>query len=283
MYAAPNPPFGAAISYYVKQDIPRDRTAGLTIVDSTGAVVRELEASKKAGIHRVVWDLRLPPPYTVPRPQGAAGGDEGGGGFFGGTPRGPFVLPGQYKARLRVGDAAPQEMSITVKADPLIQLSEADYKTLYSARVSASRLQTRVQAAVRSADQLKTQIEEAKGAIQAASAPASLTAEANAIEKEIDAIIAKVRGSGGRGGGGGGDDEGPRQPSIQQRANGIANEIGGVTSLPTISQHDTLAMTATELDGELERLNRLITTRVPAFNASLDEAKVPWSIGRPIK
>ena len=42
-------------------------------------------------------------------------------------------------------------------------------------------------------------------------------------------------------------------------------------------------MAATELDGELERLNRLIMTRVPAFNASLDEAKVPWSIGRPIK
>jgi photosystem II stability/assembly factor-like uncharacterized protein len=280
LYAAPNPPFGAVISYYVKQDIPRDRATTLAIVDAAGGVVRELEAGRKAGIHRVVWDLRLPPPYTVQRPQGAAGGDEGGGGFFGGTPRGPFVLPGQYKARLKVGDATPQETTITVKADPLIQLSDADYKTLYDARVGASRLQTRVQAAVRTADQLKAQVEEAKRAIQAASAPAALTAEANAIEKEIDAIIAKVRGSGGRGGG---DDDAPRQPSIQQRANGVANEIGGVTSLPTASQHDTLAMAGTELDMQLEALNRLITTRVPAFNASLDQAKVPWSIGRPIK
>ncbi len=282
LYAAPNPPFGAVISYYVKQDIPRDRAAALTIVDGAGNVVRELDASRKAGVHRVVWDLRLPPPYTVPRPQGGAAADDAGGGFFGGPPRGPFVLPGQYKARLKVGDAAPQEASVTVMADPLIQLSDADYKALYSARVDASRLQARVQAAVRSADQLKTQIDEAKRAIHAASAPAALTAEADAIEKDIDAIIAKVRGSGGRGGGGG-DEEGPRQPSIQQRANGIANEIGGVTSLPTLSQHDTLAMAATDLDMQLERLNQLITTRVPAFNTSLDDAKVPWSIGRPIK
>ena len=97
LYAAPNPPFGAVISYYVKQDIPRDRIAALTIVDATGAVVRELEANKKAGIHRVVWDLRLPAPYTVPRPQGGAAGDDAGGGFFGGPPRGPFVLPGNTK------------------------------------------------------------------------------------------------------------------------------------------------------------------------------------------
>ena len=281
LYAAPNPPSGAVISYYVKQDIPRDRAATLTIVDAGGAVVRELEANKKAGLHRTVWDLRLPPPYTVARPQGG-GGDEGGGGFFGGTPRGPVVLPGQYKARLKVGDAAPQEAAIVVKADPLVQLSEADYKTLHEARVNASRLQGRVQAAVRTADQLKTQIDEAKRAIESASAPAALSTEANAIGKEIDDIIAKVRGAGGRGGGGG-DENGPRQPSIQQRVNGIANEIGNVTSLPTAYQHDALGIAATELDGQLERLNRLVTARVPAFNTSLDEAKVPWSIGRPIK
>jgi photosystem II stability/assembly factor-like uncharacterized protein len=281
LYAAPNPPVGAVISYYLKQDIPRDRTATITVVDAAGGVVRELDAAKKAGIHRAVWDLRLPPPYTVPRPPGSAAGEEPGGGFFGGTPRGPFVLPGPYKARLKIGDAAPQEVAITVKADPLVQLSEADAKALYNARLSASRLQARVQAAVRTADQFKTQIDEAKRAIQSASAPDALTVEANAIGKEIDDIITKVRGAGGRGGGG--DAEGPRQPSIQQRVNGIATEIGSVTSLPTMAQHETIDMAATELDAALERLNRLITTRVPAFNRSLDEAKVPWSIGRPIK
>jgi hypothetical protein len=109
-----------------------------------------------------------------------------------------------------------------------------------------------------------------------------LTTEANAVGREVDDIIAKVRGAGGRGFGGG-DDESPRQPSIQQRVNGIAGEIGGVTSLPTEYQRDTLAMAATELDAQLERLNQLVTSRVPAFNKSLDDAKVPWSIGRPIK
>jgi photosystem II stability/assembly factor-like uncharacterized protein len=286
LFAAPNPPNGAIISYYLKQDLPRDREAKLTIVDASGATVRELDVNKKSGLHRLVWDLRLPPPYTPPPGTGRGGqggGGDDGGGFFG-TPRGPFVLPGQYKARLKVGDAAAQEMAVVVKPDPLVPLSDADYKGLHEARVNASRLQARVQAAARSADQLKAEIDEAKRAIESASAPAALSTEATAIGREIDDIIAKVRGAGGRGfGGGGGDDAPPRQPSIQQRVNGTANEIGGVTSLPTEIQRTTLAAAATELDVQLERLNRLITTRVPAFNKSLDEANVPWSIGRVVK
>jgi photosystem II stability/assembly factor-like uncharacterized protein len=292
LFAAPNPAAGATVSYYLKQDLPRDRDAKLTIVDPSGAVVRELDVSKKAGLHRVVWDLRLAPPYVVVRPAGAPA-DDTAGFFGGGNVRGPYALPGAYKARLNVAgttgsaQASVLEVPLVVKADPLVQLSDTDYRTLFQARVSASHLQARVQAAVRSADQLKAQIDEAKKAIASASAPAALTKDADAIGKDLDDIIAKVRGSGrgfGGGGGGGGDDEAPpRTPSIQQRVNGVANEIGGVTSLPTAQQRDTLAIAGTDLDIQLERVNALITTLVPAFNKALDEAKVPWSIGRPVK
>ncbi len=280
LYAAPNPPSGAMIAYYIKQDVPRDRDAKVTIVDQSGTVVRELDVNKKAGLHRLVWDLRLAAPYTLPQQTGARGGaDQEGGGGFGNAPRGPFVLPGEYTARFTGAGNAPIEVPIVVKADPLVQLSAADYKSLYDARVQASRLQARVQAAVRTAEQIKLQIDEAKRAIASAAAPSALTTEANALGRDVDDIINKVRGAGGRGfggGGGGGDDQTPRQPSIQQRVNGIAGEIGGVTSLPTEYQRDALAMAATELDGQLERINQLMTTRVPAFNKALDDAKVPW-------
>jgi photosystem II stability/assembly factor-like uncharacterized protein len=276
LFAAPNPAFGATISYYLKQDVPADRDARLTIVDASGAAVRELDASKKAGLHRVVWELRLPPPYIATRP---APGAPAEGGFPGSIVHGPFVLPAAYTARLTIG-ATVQEVPLTVKADPLVALSDADARTLFDARVSASRVQTRVQAAVRSAEQLKAQIDEARKAIASASAPAALVADADAIGREIDDVIAKVRG-GPRGGGG---DEGtPRPPSIQQRVNGVAGEIGNVTSLPTMQQRDTLAMAATELDVQIERLNTLFGKRVPAFNTALDEAHVPWSIGRPVR
>lgn len=269
-FAAPNPPFGATITYYTNKELPRD--AKLSIVDGSGAVVRDLDVDRKAGLHRVTWDLRMPPPYTVERRPGE---EEGGGGPPVQQIRGPFVLPGEYKARL-----GQQETTIVVKADPLVPLSQADYKTLYHARVAASTLQARVQAAVRTAEQLKAQIDEANKAIASAAAPAALTKESEAIGKEIDDILTKLRAPRGSVGE---DDQSGRAAPLQRRVNTVANEIGGVTSLPTASQRDTLAAAGTELDVELERLNALMATRVPAFNTALDEAKVPWSIGRLVR
>ena len=94
-YTAPNPPFGAVFTYYLKdglqkqdevrkkaekksrkqkqavrfpgcetveqearQQVPR---IWLTVRDSDGNVVRRLEGPRKKGIHRVAWNLRFPP------------------------------------------------------------------------------------------------------------------------------------------------------------------------------------------------------------------------------
>jgi hypothetical protein len=38
-----------------------------------------------------------------------------------------------------------------------------------------------------------------------------------------------------------------------------------------------------DLEGQVAKLNALITTRVPALYRSLDAAGVPWTAGRPIK
>ena len=72
-------------------------------------------------------------------------------------------------------------------------------------------------------------------------------------------------------------------PSIQQRVNGAANAINNVTSLPTADQRGAITSAAADFDGALPRLNALVTTRMPAFFKSLDDAGVPWSLGRPIR
>ena len=69
---------------------------------------------------------------------------------------------------------------------------------------------------------------------------------------------------------------------MQQRVNGVAGQIGNVSSLPTQIQRETLAGAMTELRTEVDRLNRLLATSIPALNQALDAAKVPWTIGRPV-
>ena len=65
--------------------------------------------------------------------------------------------------------------------------------------------------------------------------------------------------------------------------NGVGNEIGDVTSPPTQIQRETLELAMADLAREVQRLNALLTVRVPALNRGLDAAGVPWTPGRVVK
>ncbi|HUQ19829.1 MAG TPA: hypothetical protein VM099_09475 [Gemmatimonadaceae bacterium] len=280
-FSAPNPPFGTTLTYYVKDSLPKGRALTLAIMDSTGRRIRDLTVNNKPGIHRVTWDLRLAPPYlNAPR----AGQQQGGRNNQ--QPTGAFVLPGRYTARLSLGgnDTLMTEVSetqLTVNPDPLIPLSAAEYRALWEMRVNTGTQQAKVQAVVRTAEQLKDQMTEVKAALKAGSAPDSLTRQANAIDREVDDILANVRG---RQNAEANDvDDKKFHPSIQERVNEVGNEIGDVTSPPTQIQRETLELAMADLAREVQRLNALLTVRVPALNRGLDAAGVPWTPGRVVR
>ena len=117
-FAAPNPPFGAEITYFLKDGLrtkkqerqQREREAArknetppypnadelraeaeeeapaivVTVTDASGKVVRRFDGPATRGMHRVAWDLRSPAPVLANAPGGRGGpgrgGAEGGGG-----------------------------------------------------------------------------------------------------------------------------------------------------------------------------------------------------------
>jgi photosystem II stability/assembly factor-like uncharacterized protein len=88
--ASPNPPAGALLTYYLRDD-RRDGKVVLSVTDAAGKRLRQLDAQSWAGLHRTPWDLR----ETAPAGQG--GGRGGRGGF---AQRGPLVKPGVYTVTL---------------------------------------------------------------------------------------------------------------------------------------------------------------------------------------
>ena len=275
-YSAPNPPFGATLTYYVRDSLPRGRTLTLAIFDSTNKRIRDLTVNPKKGLHRATWDLRLAAPYFNPRATTTN------------QPQGAFVLPGRYTARLTLsgrGDsvmATSVETQVTVNADPLVQLSAAEYRALHDMRLRAAGEQARVQGVVRTAEQLKEQMTEVKNALKSLTGSDSLSRQVTAIDRDVDDILVKVRGRQGNADNDA-DDKNRFRPSIQQRVNDVATDIGDVSSPPTQVQRETLDLAMKDLEREVARLNTLITTRVPALNRSLDAAGVPWTAGRPIR
>ncbi|MDA8018920.1 MAG: glycosyl hydrolase [Thermoanaerobaculia bacterium] len=128
-FMAPNPPFGAVFTYYLKDEfetrkaarraqekatlgageavtfpgweaVERERrepepSIWLVVRDAEDRIVRRIPGPAKAGFHRVAWDLRYPTPDAVelvepPPPE------------WGEPPRGLMVAPGSYQVALAV-------------------------------------------------------------------------------------------------------------------------------------------------------------------------------------
>jgi photosystem II stability/assembly factor-like uncharacterized protein len=108
-FVGENAPAGAQVYYSLTK--AADKVA-LKVVDYAGQTVRELQAKKEPGLHRVAWDLT--------RGGGRPGGEAEAGGprrFGGGFQRGQPVAPGMYRVVLTV-DGKEYAQPLRVEADP---------------------------------------------------------------------------------------------------------------------------------------------------------------------
>jgi len=108
-----NPPDDAVITYYLqKRHIFGDMK--IEVLDSTGKVVSTLPTTKRRGLSRITWSMRLPPP-TVPSAASIAGG----------ATIGPRLLPGNYTVRM-TKDKDVLTTPLVVVPDPRLPHTPAD-------------------------------------------------------------------------------------------------------------------------------------------------------------
>ncbi|MEO0974277.1 MAG: glycosyl hydrolase, partial [Pseudomonadota bacterium] len=227
-YAAPNPTFGAVFTYHLKDgyqtlratrrdaerkleatgaDTPyptwdalraEDRelapTLVLTIRDDNDQIVRRLTAPASKGLHRVAWDLRLPPADPVnlkalgERPPWAP------------PPAGPMALPGPYSVTLAVrqGDelkplAGPERF--TVKLLDQGGLVADDLAAVQAFQLKTHRLQRAVDGAVTYLGEMEGRIAHLRGGFMDTLAPtAAQLAELRTIELALADLKVLMQG-----------------------------------------------------------------------------------------
>jgi len=118
---------GAVISYYQRT---RHLFGDLKIevLDLASKVIDTIAASKRSGINRVVWPMRMPPP-RVPRAAQVS--------FSAAT--GPRVLPGDYTVRM-TKDGKTYETKLTIGLDRRASYTAADRRAQYEAAMDAHAL-----------------------------------------------------------------------------------------------------------------------------------------------
>jgi photosystem II stability/assembly factor-like uncharacterized protein len=301
-FSGQNPENGVRLAYLVNS-IAADAKAKIEIVDGGGRVVRELPVSKRAGLYRPVWDMRVGAPLTgaVDTTAAPAGRGGGGGGGFGGFGRGGFgtptypAAPGSYTARLTVtpasGAATVLTQRFTLLRDSEQVMSDGQLKALDDFRLQLVRFQKTVADAQRSADSTVLRYAAVKKAADADSTkvPAATKAQLADVDKTVQAYVKQIGvGPAARAAvtpvrppaGGAEDDDnsasGAPDMSFTSRLGTLNSSLNAMFPVSS-AQQQLLKQLQSELAEQGAKLAKVKSTELPAVSKALTDAgvKVP--------
>ncbi len=123
-----NPDDIQPIEYYLKDRATKD--VKVEIYDATGKLMQSIPGSKRKGVNKVYWNLRMTPPKT------ATGSTKMDYANF----IAPMVLPGTYTVKLLIGDKTyTQQLQLVHDKDNKL-FSEEDRKAQYNAAMNLYHL-----------------------------------------------------------------------------------------------------------------------------------------------
>jgi photosystem II stability/assembly factor-like uncharacterized protein len=303
-FRAPNPPFGAVFTYYLKEDLKslaetrqaeeKDRIdewkdtpfAGydaaeqerrevepeiwLTVRDSDGNVVRRLKGPSKKGFHRAAWDLRFPAMDAV-----GAGPD-----YPNEELQGFLAAPGAYTVSLSktvrgktTELVSPQVFQVERMRKGVLPGAEPEQVVAFWERLST--LQRGVTAANQATDHLEQQIKDLQIALgRTRAAPDGLDSEWRAIRTELQDIVELLSGNQAMA------EIGQDPPAtVETRLGRLLVGTNYSTYGPTPTHRQSLEYAEADFKAIRQRINTLQQTTIPAFQETLIEAGAPWTPG----
>ncbi|HEV7241910.1 MAG TPA: glycosyl hydrolase [Thermoanaerobaculia bacterium] len=308
-FIAPNPPFGAVFTYYLKDELKsrkkqrwaeeaRVEKAGgnepppyptweqlraeereldpavvLIVSDETGNAIRRVSGPVKAGFQRVAWDLRYPPPapieLTEPEPDP-----------FGTPVVGPLVVPGKYSVRLYkridgVETALGDAQTFDVVPLYLSMMNEGDRKEVLEFQKRAAKLQREVMGAEKLVGDALTRIQYIRRALdQIEGGDAQLTARVNAVDIALRDMAEGIGGDAIRR-----QRSEPSPPSLLDR---VTNAVAGLSSTqpPTQTYRESLASAEQQFAPLATRLRHVIEVDLAAIEKQMNAIGAPWTPGR---
>ena len=306
-YLAPNPPFGAVFTYYLKESLltgkqqrrKKEKQADkagkpisfpgwdklrleereekpaliLTITDETGQVVRRLTGPVSKGMHRIAWDLRYPAvePTVLETPSGIDPWNS--------LPEGPLVVPGTFSVSLAKREdgvltllGTPQ--SFTVESLGLATLAEKDRRALLDFQKKAGELQRAMIGAGSAAREAARRLQFIKKALlDTPKAELKLGVTARNLEKRLQDIQVELYGDRTMG-----RRSEPTSPSIMRR---VSRQLSSTCPITATAQRN-YEIAADDFTQVLAALRQVIEKDLRKLEEELEAAGAPWTPGRPL-
>ncbi len=210
--------------------------------------------SMAAGLNSFIWDLQYPGPTTFP-----------GMILWGASTAGPAALPGQYQVRLTV-DGKVRTQALSVKKHPLRPVSDEDLREQFRMAMQIRDKVSEANNAVIRIREIKEQVAERVGKSPSATlkeAGDHLTKSLAAVEEEIY----QVRNQSGQ-------DPLNFPIKINNRLAGILRVVNVGDGRPVGGVYDILESSSADLKAQTDRLQQVLATELPAFNAEAARLKL---------
>jgi photosystem II stability/assembly factor-like uncharacterized protein len=269
--AGQNPPYGAAINYYLKSAASGDVT--IRILDAKGQLVRTLQGTKRAGTNRLWWDLEYEPskqirlrtsPAYAPEirvgPEGWRPLPEGGRLSI-------LAPPGTYTVELNVGSQKLTQ-SLTVKKDPNSGGTEADIQAQMDMLFDLRKDLEAVADMVNGIEVVRGQLYSLTAVLGSDQSAREVRSAAEQLDKKLtdledNLIQRKLTGRG---------QDGTRWPiKLVSKLTYLANGLASADFAPTTQQREVHAEFKRRIATYRRQLDDLLSRDVSGFNNLLRE------------
>ncbi len=302
-FIAPNPPFGAVFTYYLKddlkskeqkrketekellkeqKDIPfpgwealnEEKTESkpiiwLTVSDENGNIIRRIKGATGKGFHRIAWDLRYPASSPVRLRSQSVNNNW--------KPQGQMVMPGTYKVQLSLekdGKISILSDYKTFKVKQLYQPSievpgheetAAFWKDVAQTQQDISALNIVLQKALTKTKAMKVALNRAKVA------PGDLDIRLENVRKKLLDLDTKLNGNKAK------NELGERNtPSLNNRMGTIFTSMRASTYGPTGTQKQMLNLARKEYTDYRSKLKEILDKDMKTLENDLKKAGAPW-------
>jgi photosystem II stability/assembly factor-like uncharacterized protein len=264
IFTGPNPPYGALITYYLKDKLDEKSTFKIQILGEGNKVITELQKpAKEKGLNRVAWDLR----FTGPELRRPPSDEETA---FGGGPRGPQVLPGVYTVRLTVGGKT-YDQTVEVRLDGMVNVPGDSLRAQLELLTRLRDMQSAANIALRYLDSVKEQLKHTETTVKALNkepdkelmkALADYQKQVEEVENKIATTPDQTLGL-------------PGGARVLERLGGIFGTVDGFNGAPTAAQRDYLKELEPEFRERMTELNKFISDTIPQWNEKLRTWNAP--------
>jgi len=310
-YFTDNPPFGATLTYYLKdelksrkakrreadaeaakkgadattpswedlkaEDREEDPVVLVEVSDSAGNRIRRFTGPSGSGLHRVTWDLQYQPAIPVNGPPFQIDPDFP---FFS-APSAPFVLPGRYTARLysRIdGVLSPLGVPVTfavVDADP--SRRNPRNATVLASELRSAELERSALGASAYLNDLSGRLGFLRRAIdESARADSALIRRVRTLQTHLLDVQERLNG------------DPTRARRNESSPTGLLGRIqialsqsrGSTLEAPTPAQMAQLDIVRNAITNILTEIRQLADVEVRAVEAAAEAAGIPWTAGR---